>query len=161
VQLAKYFWAQVTGICSTPNIELVKSLGAGTVIDYTQEDFTQNGQTYDVIFDAVLKTSFSRCKGSLKDKGAYLTVAWPLLQALRSSIGGSKRVVFGMAPKRPEDLTFMAELMAAGEIKAVIDRRYPLEEIVEAHRYVETGRKTGNVLINVEHSSQREQQDSP
>ena len=161
VQLAKHFGAQVTGVCSGRNIALVTSLGADSVIDYTQEDFTQSGQTYDAIFDAVLKTSFSACKSSLRQKGVYLTVDWPLLQALQSSLGGSRRIVFGMAPKRPEDLAFLGELVAAGEMKAVIDRRYPLEEIVEAHRYVETGRKAGNVVISVEHGSQSDHPESP
>jgi NADPH:quinone reductase-like Zn-dependent oxidoreductase len=156
VQLAKYFGAEVTGVCSTTNIEMVKSLGADEVIDYTKEDFTQSGQIYDIIFDTVMKTSFSRCRSSLRQGGVYLTVDWPLIQALWTSMVGSlpgrqkgKKVVFGVAPKRPEDLTLLRELMEAGKLRPVIDRRYPLEEIVEAHRYVETGRKKGNVVITV------------
>jgi 2-desacetyl-2-hydroxyethyl bacteriochlorophyllide A dehydrogenase len=153
VQLAKYFGAEVTGVCSTRNVELVKSLGADEVVDYTKEDFTQSGQTYDVIFDAVIKTSFSRCESSLKQKGVYLTVDWPLLQALWTSVIGSKRIVFGIASKKTEDLIFLKELIEAGKVKAVIDRRYPLEEIVEAHRYVEQGHKKGNLVITVGHNS--------
>jgi len=152
VQLAKYFGAEVTGVCSTTNIEMVKSLGADKVIDYTKEDFTESGQTYDVIFDAVRKTSFLRCKSSLKQRGIYITVDWPFITALWTSIVGSRKVVFGIA-KRIEDLTFLRDLIEAGKIKSVIDRRYPLEQTAEAHRYVEKGHKKGNVVITVQHSS--------
>jgi len=152
VQLAKYFGAEVTGVCSTTNIEMVKSLGADKVIDYTKEDFTKSGQTYDIIFDTVIKTSFSRCKSSLKQRGVYLTVDWPLLQALWTSIVGSRKVVFGIASEI-EDLIFLKELIEAGQIKSVIDRRYPLEQIAEAHSYVEKGHKKGNVVITVEHNN--------
>jgi 2-desacetyl-2-hydroxyethyl bacteriochlorophyllide A dehydrogenase len=148
VQLAKYYGAEVTGVCSTTNIELVKSLGADNVIDYTQEDFTKTGQTYDVIFDAVIKTSFSRCKGSLRQNGFFLTVDYPLLLAFWTSLVGDKKVVFGTA-NRIEDLAFLRELIEAGKLKSVIDRCYPLEETVEAHRYVDTGHKKGNVVITV------------
>ena len=150
VQLAKYFGAEVTGLCSNTNIDMVKSLGADKVIDYTKEDFFRSGQTYDVIFDTVRKTSFSRCKSSLKQKGIFITVDWPLITALWTSIVGNKKVVFGIA-RRIEDLIFLKELIEAGKIKAVIDRRYPLEQIVEAHRYVDKGHKKGNVVITVEH----------
>ena len=153
VQLARCFGAEITGVCSTTNLELVESLGAEQVIDYTQEDFTTSGETYDVIFDAVMKTSFSRCKNSLKQKGVYLTVDWPLLQALWSSMTGSKKVVFGVASTENEDLIFLKELIEAGKIKPVIDRLYPLEQIIEAHRYVEKGHKKGNVVITVAHNS--------
>jgi NADPH:quinone reductase-like Zn-dependent oxidoreductase len=152
VQLARYFGAEVTGLCSTANIEMVKSLGADKVIDYTKDDFTKSGKTYDVIFDAVRKTSFSRCKSSLKERGIYITVDWPLITALWTSIVGHKKVVFGIA-KRIGDLTFLRELIEAEKLKSVIDRRYPLEQIVEAHRYVEKGHKKGNVVITVEHNS--------
>ncbi|MDH4211358.1 MAG: NAD(P)-dependent alcohol dehydrogenase [candidate division WOR-3 bacterium] len=152
VQLAKYFGAEVTGVCSTTNIEMVKSLGADKVIDYTKEDFTKSGKTYDIIFDAVRKTSFSGCKGSLKQKGIYITVDWPLMTALWTSIASSKKVVFGIA-KRIEDLTFLRELIEAGKIRSVIDRHYQLEQAAEAHRYVEKGHKKGNVVIAVEHDS--------
>ncbi len=154
VQLAKYFGAEVTGVCSTTNLEMVKSLGADKVIDYTKEDFTKSGQTYDIIFDTVNKSSFSSCKSSLNQKGVYLTSEPKLpfmLQVLWTSMIGSKKAVFGPSPsnERAEDLIFLKELIEAGKLKSVIDRRYPLEQIVEAHRYVEKGHKKGNVVISV------------
>ena len=132
---------------------MVKSLGADKVIDYTKEDFTKSGQTYDVIFDVVIKTSFSRCKSSLKQRGVYLTTGWPLLQALWTSMVGSKKVIIGIMSQNPENLIFLKELIEAGKLKSVIDRRYPLEQTAEAHRYVDKGHKKGNVVITVEHSS--------
>ncbi len=152
VQLARYFGAEVTGVCSTTNIEMVKSLGAHKVIDYTKEDFTKNGQTYDIIFDAVMKTSFSQCKSSLIPKGVFITVDFPLLEALWTSIVGGKKVVFGIATKI-EDLTFLREIIEAGKLKSVIDRCYPLEQTAEAHRYVEKGHKKGNVVITIDHKN--------
>jgi len=151
VQLARYFGAEVTGVCSTTNIEMVKSLGADKVIDYTKEDFTKSGQSYDIIFDTVIKTSFSRCKSSLKPRGVYLTNDWPLLQAqaLWASMVGSKKVIFGVFSQNPENLIFLKELIEAGMLKSVIDRRYPLEQTAEAHRYVNKGHKKGNVVITV------------
>ena len=153
VQLAKYFGAEVTGVCSTTNLKLVKSLGADKVIDYTKEDFTKSGQTYDIIFDAVIKTSFSRCKSSLKQRGLYLTAGWPLLQALWTSMVGSKKVIIGIMSQNPENLIFLKELIEAGKIKTVIDRTYPLEQTAEAHRYVDKGHKKGNVVITLEHNN--------
>ena len=150
VQLAKYFAAEVTGVCSTTNIEMVKSLGADKVIDYTKEDFTKSSNTYDIIFDAVMKTSFSRCKNSLTHKGVFITVDWPLLTALKTSILSSRKVVFGIA-NRIEDLSFLRELIEAGKIKSVIDRCYSLEQTAEAHKYVEKGHKKGNVVITIQH----------
>ena len=161
VQIARYFGAEVTGVCSTTNLELVKSLGADEVIDYTTEDFTKTGQTYDIIFDAVSKSSFSRCKGSLTQKGVYLS-AIPglpiLLQMLWTSKVGSKKAKFSATGLRPVPerlilLRELIELIEAGKMKSVIDRRYPLERIVEAHRYVEKGHKKGNVIITVEHDN--------
>jgi NADPH:quinone reductase-like Zn-dependent oxidoreductase len=152
VQLAKNFGAVVTGVCSTRNIELVKSLGADKVIDYTEEDFTKSDQTYDIVFDAVMKTSFSRCKNSLTQNGAFITVDWPLLQVLWSSIVGTKKVIIGIA-SRIEDLVSLRELIEAGKVISVIDRCYPLAETAEAHRYAETGHKMGNVVISVEHDN--------
>ena len=156
IQVAKYFGADVTGVCSTTNLELVKSLGADMVIDYTKEDFTKNGQTYDIIFDTVGKSSFSRCKGSLKQKGIYLDSAGvaTLLPMLWTSMFGSKKAVISATYLRPaseitKDLIFLKELIETGKIKSVIDRRYPLEQMAEAHRYVEKGRKKGNVVITV------------
>jgi NADPH:quinone reductase-like Zn-dependent oxidoreductase len=154
VQLAKHFGAEVTGVCSTANVALVKSLGADKVIDYTKEDFTKSSQTYDVIFDAVGKSSFSRCKGSLTQKGIYLSTVPTLgivLQMLRTSMFGSKKAKFATAGlmQNKDNLNFLKELFEVGKIKAVIDRRYPLEQIVEAHRYVEKGHKKGNVVITI------------
>ena len=167
VQLAKYYGAEVTGVCSTTNLEWVKSLGADQVIDYTQEDFTGNGKTYDIIFDTVGKCSFSGCKGSLTESGVYLTtVPMPrtMLQVLWTSIAGGKKAKFaatGLRPagKKTKDLLFLKELIEAGKIKAVIDRRYSLEQMAEAHRYVEEGHKKGNVVITVEHKNKTNQEE--
>jgi len=156
VQLAKYFGAEVTGVCSTTKLELVKSLGADKVIDYTKEDFTKNGQTYDIIFDTAGKTSVSRSKRSLKKTGYYLftTFGLPkLVQILWLSMTSSKKVIIGLLKERTEDLIFLKELIEARKLKSVIDRRYPLEQTAEAHRYVETGGKKGNVVITVAHNN--------
>jgi len=161
VQLAKYFGTEVTGVCSTTNLEMVKSLGADKVIDYTKEDFTKSGQTYDIIFDTVGKSSFSRCKGSLKQRGIYLvtmpTLAILLQMLWTSKIGGKKAaIVFAglrSSNERTKDLIFLKELIETGKIKSVIDRRYPLEQIAEAYRYVDKGHKKGNVVITVEHNN--------
>jgi NADPH:quinone reductase-like Zn-dependent oxidoreductase len=150
VQLAKYFGADVTAVCNTKNLELVKSLGADRVIDYTKEDFTLNGQTYNVIFDAVGKHSFKRCKGSLKGGGVYLATDGfrNLFLALWTSRFGDKKVMFQLPPQyAKKDLVFLKELIEAGKYRAVIDRRYPMEDVVEAARYVETEQKTGNVVL--------------
>jgi len=152
VQLAKYYGAEVTGVCSTTNLEIVKSLGADKVIDYTKEDFTKSSETYDAIFDVVGKTSFSRCKSLLKKKGVYLVnlIELPeLVQMLWTSMIGSKKVKGGNAVSTVDNLVFLKELMEAGKIKPVIDRRYPLEQTAEAFRYVEQGHKKGNVAITV------------
>jgi NADPH:quinone reductase-like Zn-dependent oxidoreductase len=157
VQLAKsHFGAEVTGVCGTPRLELVKSLGADKVIDYTKEDFTQSGETYDLIFDILGKSSFSRCKSSLKQNGRYLLASFkmrPLFQMLWTKMIGSKKVICAMATDKAEDLIFIKELVEAGKIKSVIDRRYPLEQTAEAHRYYEKGHKKGNVVITVEHNN--------
>ncbi len=155
VQLAKYFGAEVTGVCSTTNLESVKSLGADMVIDYTKEDFTKNGEAYDVIFDAVGKSSFSGCMRSLKKEGIYLhaVVAPALSIRMRwTSMISGKKLIGGTATPKTENLLFLKELVEAGKIKPVIDRRYPLEQIVEAHRYVDKGHKKGNVVITLEHN---------
>jgi NADPH:quinone reductase-like Zn-dependent oxidoreductase len=157
VQLARYYGAEVTGVCSTANLELVKSLGANRVIDYTREDFTKSDQKYDIIFDVVAKSSFSRSKNALKPDGVYLTT-FPspgiMLQSIWSSKFGTKKAMFTATGLRPatekkKDLLFLKELCEAVKIKPVIDRRYPLEQIAEAHMYVEKGHKKGNVIINL------------
>ena len=153
VQLAKYFGAEVTGVCSTANLEMVKSLGADKVIDYTKEDFAKNGETYDIIFDAVGKTSLSRCKGSLKKNGFFLEAVMVAVQARWLSMTSGKKVIGGEASEKTEDLIFLKELIEAGKLKSVIDRCYPLEQIAEAHTYVEKGHKKGNVVITVEHNN--------
>lgn len=151
VQLAKHFGAEVTGVCSSKNIEFVRSLGADNMIDYIKDNFTKNGQTYDVIFDTVSKISFSYCKHSLKPKGIYLTVDWPLLQALWTSLTSDKKIVIGMAPDKIEDLVFLRNLVEQERIKPVIDKIYSLEQVVEAYRYVDKGHKKGNVIITLKH----------
>jgi NADPH:quinone reductase-like Zn-dependent oxidoreductase len=159
VQLAKYYGTTVTGVCSTTNLDMVKSLGADHVIDYTQEDFTKNGQTYDIIYDTVGKVSFEKCKDSLTDEGTFLTtVPTPgiMLKTLWPAKSG-KKVRFLAAGMRPaneknKDLAFLTELIEAGKFKAVIDKTYLLEEMAEAHRYVEKGHKKGNVVITIIHS---------
>jgi len=137
-------------------VEMVKSLGADKVIDYTKEDFTKNGETYDVIFDVVGKTSFSLCKSLLKKKGIYLVnlIELPeLVQMLLTSMMGGKKVKGGMAVASTNNMIFLKELMEAGKLKSVIDRSYPLEQTAEAFRYVEKGHKKGNVVITVEHKN--------
>ncbi len=152
VQLAKYFGADVTGVCSTTNLEMVKSLGADKVIDYTKEDFAESGETYDIVFDTVGKSSFSSCMKSLKEDGFLLMANPGLSEMVRgrwAAKSSSKKVIGGTASNPPEDLTFIKELVEAGKLRPVIDRRYPLEQIVEAHRYVDQGHKKGNVVITV------------
>jgi NADPH:quinone reductase-like Zn-dependent oxidoreductase len=161
VQLAKYFGAEVDGVCSTANLELVKSLGADRVIDYTKEDFTKTGQTYDIIFDTVGKSSFLRCRSSLKQKGLYLTTVPTLallLQMLWTSKIGSQKAKIAFTGLRPasekaKDLVFLRELIEAGSFKAAIDRTYPLEQMAEAHKYVDQGHKKGNVVVSVRNNS--------
>ncbi len=150
VQLAKHYGAVVTGVCSTPRLDFVKALGADNVIDYTQEDFTKNGERYDVIFDILGKRTFPQVKASLTPHGRYLLASFKLrhlLQMLRTSIIGSQKVICALASEKPEDLVFLKELAEAGQIKSVIDKVYPLEQAAEAHRYVEAGHKKGHVVI--------------
>ena len=152
VQLARYFEAEVTGVCSAANYDLVKSLGADKVIDYGKEDFTKNGETYDIIFDTINKSSFSLCKGSLKKNGCYLlTVGRPIhyLLMLWTSLAGGKRIMCGMSIEKTEALTFIKGLIEAGKMKPIIDKCYPLGQIADAHRYVEKGHKKGNVVITL------------
>lgn len=153
VQLAKYFGAEVTGVCSAANMDLVRSLGADSVIDYTQVDFRQSGRTWDVILDSVCgNVSFSAVKKALEPKGLYLAVAGGLKELLQTPLmarSKGRRVIAAPAPDRREDLVFVGDLVEAGHLKPVIDRRYPLEEIVEAHRHVDRGHKRGSVVITV------------
>jgi NADPH:quinone reductase-like Zn-dependent oxidoreductase len=156
IQLAKYYGAEVTGVDSTGKLDMLRSIGADQVIDYTQEDFTKGGETYDVIFDVVGKSSFSGSIRSLKQNGYYLLANPGLSHMLRGpgiSRKSSKKVISGAASKTTRDLIFLKELIEDGKIKTVIDRRYPLEQIPEAHRYVEKGGKLGNVVITVEHNN--------
>ncbi len=152
VQVAKYLGADVTGVCSAANLDLVTSLGADKVIDYTRQDFTQGRETYDVIFDTVAKSSFSACKSVLKPKGGYLAGAGgapEFAQMLWTSIVGGQKVIAGMSSERKADLEFIKGLVEAGHLKPVIDRVYPLADIVAAHRYVDAGHKKGNVIITL------------
>ena len=158
VQLARYFEADVTAVCNTKNLELVRSLGADRVIDYTQEDFTKNGETYDVIFDAVGKHSFRRCRDSLKQGGIYVATDGlrNLILALWTPRLGGKKVMFPIPPRyTKKDVLFLKELIETGRYRAVIDRRYPLEAVVEATTYVETKQKTGNVVLTINGSRTR------
>jgi len=157
VQLAKQMGAEVTGVCSTEKMEFVKSLGADQVIDYKNEDFTDSGESYDIIFDAAGKSSYGRCQHLLKENGVYLsTVLSPgiIFDVIRTSLMGRKKAKITFAGLRPaseqaKDLRFLTELMEAGQLKSLIDRRYPLAQTAEAHRYVDTGRKKGSVVITV------------
>ena len=154
VQLAKHFGAHVTAVCNTKNVGLVRSLGADVVIDYTREDFTKNGETYDVVFDAVGKHSFRRSRRSLEPGGTFvetdLGFMWHVpVAVLATRWIGSKRVRMGITKYSAEDVLFLKGLIESGEYRAVVDRRYPIEDVVEASRYVETGEKTGNVVLTV------------
>jgi NADPH:quinone reductase-like Zn-dependent oxidoreductase len=158
VQLAKsHYGAEVTGVCSTPRLEFVKSLGADKVIDYTQEDFTSQGETYDLIFDILGKSSFSQVKSCLKPKGRYLLASFKMrkvMQMLRTKFFGSKKVICALAiDGGADDLVFFKELIEAEKIKSFIDKRFPLEQAANAHRYVDEGHQKGNVVITVEHNN--------
>ena len=152
VQLAKYYGATVTGVCSTANVSLVKSLGADAVIDYTKEDFSTNGETYDIIFDTVGKITFAGCKASLTSNGRFLLAVAGLpdyLNVLRTAIFSRQKAVAGVAVFKKKDLIFVKELIEVGRIKAVVDRQYPIADIVAAHRYVDKGHKKGSVVITI------------
>jgi len=155
VQLAKYFGTEVTGVCSTTKLELVRSLGADKVIDYTKEDFTKSGETYDIIFDTVGKSPFSASKRSLKKEGRYIFTTFGMSRLFRIlwlNMTSSKKAIIGILEEKIENLIFLKELIEAGKLKSIIDRCYPLELTAEAHRYVETGQKKGQVIINLEHN---------
>ncbi len=153
IQLVKHYYeAEVTAVCSTQGMEYVKKLGAHKVIDYKKEDFTKNGETYDLIFDVLGRSSFSKVKASLKQKGIYLSVSFKmkkLLQMLWTSITGEKKVICSLASPKQEDLIFIKDLVELGKYKSIIDKTFPLEKTAEAHRYIESGIKKGNVVIKV------------
>jgi NADPH:quinone reductase-like Zn-dependent oxidoreductase len=157
VQVAKYYGAEVTGVCSSPNVQMVQAIGAHKVIDYTKEDFTKSGQSYDIIFDAVGKIRFSDCKNSLRKNGVFLEAGIGmgiLPQVMWTSVFGRKKAKIAAtglrkAEERVQDLLLLKKLMDEGIIKPVIDRSYPLEKIAEAHAYVERGHKKGNVVITL------------
>lgn len=160
VQLAKYFGAEVTGVCSTSNVELIKSIGADNVVDYTKSNFTKSDKTYDIIFDAVAKATFSECKRILNPNGKFLEAGVTLKvfpSVILSSIFGSKKAMImatGLRPpaERTKDLIFITELLESGKIIPIIDKTFPLERIAEAHKYVDTGHKKGNVIIQITHN---------
>lgn len=152
VQIAKSLGAEVTAVDSTKKLDMLRSIGADHAIDYTQEDFTKNGQTYDVVIDVVGKSSFSRTVRSLGQNGRYILgnpTLSGMIRGLWSSMTTDKKVIFELASYKTEDMRFLKELIEAGKIKVIIDKRYPLEQMPEAHRYVENGCKTGNVVITV------------
>lgn len=158
VQLAKYLGAEITAVCDTARAELVKSLGANKVIDYTKEDFTNCGELFDVVFDSVGKSSFGKCKKILKPKGIYISselgyMSQNIYYALFTPLFGGKKVLFPIPVDKKEDIIFFKELIEAGKYKAIIDRTYPLEQIIEATKYVEKGEKTGNVVITIKHNN--------
>ena len=154
VQLARDSGAEVTAVDSPDKLDMLRSLGADHVVDYTQEDFTQRGEVYDVIYDVVGKSPFSSSLGSLRQNGRYLLGNAGMLQRLRARFGSTSSgpIIYGTGPQKSKDLAFLKGLIEAGKIKSVIDRSYPLEQMAEAHRYVDTGRKKGNVVITVAHN---------
>ncbi len=152
VQLAKYFGAEVTGVCGTAKLNFVKALGADKVIDYSKEDFTKNGETYDLIYDILGKSSFENCQGSLTSTGVLLYASFKtkqLMQMMQMSKSTGKKVICVLSSETLADLNFIKELVEAGKFKTVIDKQFPLEKTAEAHRYYESGKNTGNVVINV------------
>ena len=156
VQLAKYYGAEITAVCNTRNLELVKLLGADEVVDYTKDDFTKSNKLYDFVFDAVGKSSFFRCRRLLKKNGVYASTELGYLSqnvflALLTPVRGGKRVIFPIPKDNRDDIIFFKELAETGKLKPIIDRRYPLEQIAEAYRCVERGQKTGSVVITLAH----------
>ena len=154
VQLAKYFGAEVTGVCSTKNVEFVKSLGADKVVDYSKEDFTKTGDSYDIIFDTVGRSSYTHCRKALNTNGKYVATVMSLkivLQSFLTKFGSDKKVIFAMSLNKTEGLNYIRILIEEGKLKTIIDRQYQLDELGEAHAYVEKGHKKGNVVITVMH----------
>lgn len=155
VQMAKHYGAEVTGVCSSLRMEYVKALGADNVIDYTKEDFTENGETYDVIYDILGRSSFTKCKKSLGENGRYLLASFKtgkILQMLGTSIVGKKKVICAMASEKQADIEVLRKMVESGYIKTIIDKTYPLEKAAEAHRYIEEGNKKGHVVISIQSS---------
>ena len=153
VQLAKYFGAEVTGVCSTKNVEIVKSLGADKVVDYKKQDFANTGDKYDIIFDTVGKSSFSHCKPALKNGGKYVVTVMTLKRLIQSALTkiiGNKKVIFAMSVNKTEELKFIRGLIEKGHLKTIIDRQYSFDELPEAHAYVDKGHKRGNVVIEIQ-----------
>lgn len=151
-QLAKIHGAEVTGVCGAPRLAYVKALGADHVIDYAAEDFTQNGETYDLIFDVLGKSSFARCRGSLTPGGVYLLASFKtkaLLQMAWTKVAGPHKVVCALASEQPGDLDVVRELIEAGKYRSIVDRCFSLEEAAEAHRYAESGARTGSVVLSI------------
>ena len=152
VQIAKDFGAEVTGVCGTNRVDFVKALGADKVIDYTKEDFTNNGVKYDVIFDVLGRTGFSKCKNSLTENGKYVLISFKvkqLLQMMWTSFFGSKKVMCVLSPQKPEELLAVSKMIEEGKLKSIIDKTFPLDQAAEAHKYVEQGNKKGNVVITI------------
>lgn len=152
VQLAKEYGAEVTGVCGTPRVEFVKSLGADQVIDYTQTDFTENGGKYDLIFDILGKSSFAKCKSSLTANGIYLRASFKMReiwQMFKTSLGGAQKVICAISSENPDDLAVIRNLAEQGKLKSIVDRQFPMEQAAEAHDYVERGYKKGNVVITI------------
>lgn len=152
VQLAKSFGTNVTGVCSTNNIKLVQSLGADKVIDYTKEDFTRNGETYDIIFDTVAKSTFDRCKKILNHGGKYIVTVWTFKRVVLSiltKLCKRRKLIFALSINKRKTLVLLKSMIENGKLKTVIDRQYSMDEVVEAHRYVEEGHKKGNVVIHI------------
>ncbi len=153
VQLAKEYGAHVTGVCGTPRLEFIKALGADPVIDYTQIDFTQNGEQYDLIFDILGKSTFAKCRSSLTPNGRYLRASFKtreLWQMFRTSLGSPQKVICAISSENPADLTVVKNLAEAGKLKSIIDRQFPMDQAAEAHKYVEDGHKKGNVVITID-----------
>jgi NADPH:quinone reductase-like Zn-dependent oxidoreductase len=154
VQFAKYYGADVTGVCGTPRIDFVKALGADKVIDYRKEDFTRNNEKYDIIFDVLGKSSFAKCKKVLNENGRYLLASFKLKQLwqmLQTKLAGNKRVICALSVDKPENLEFIRELVEKEKIKSIVDRIFEMEQAAEAHRYVESGEKKGSIVISMNH----------
>ncbi|MEJ2544991.1 MAG: NAD(P)-dependent alcohol dehydrogenase, partial [Calditrichaceae bacterium] len=152
IQIAKYHGAEVTGVCGTPRLEFVKSLGADKVIDYTKEDFTKNGENYDIIYDILGKSQFEKCKNSLTEKGTYLLASFKMkkvLQMIKTHLTGSnKKVICALATDTKDDLIMIKEMVEAGKIKSIIDKSFSMDDAVKAHRYAEEGQKKGSIVIS-------------